>query len=137
MAEVTLGETRLKICSKCRQSKTIDDFNVDKSRQDGKYPYCKECHRSESKHYNAKQRESKKLLINNYKNKSCSDCKQWFPLECMDLDHVRGKKFITLARAAYLTPLATIKEELEKCDVVCSNCHRIRTMNRRQLENVS
>lgn len=60
------------------------------------------------------------------------DCKRTFPAYVMDLDHVRGEKRFHLAdvwrtRRAKSTVLA----EIAKCDAVCSNCHRVRTHNRK------
>ena len=51
----------------------------------------------------------------------------------MDFDRVRGGKIKNIAvlfSAAYKLDL--IIEEIAKCEVVCSNCHRIRTKNRNQ-----
>jgi hypothetical protein len=48
----------------------------------------------------------------------------------MDLDHVRGQKEFKVSEAvarAYGTNLARVRAEIAKCDVVCANCHRIRT----------
>jgi hypothetical protein len=28
-------------------------------------------------------------------------------------------------------PIATIQKEIDKCDVLCANCHRKKTMNER------
>jgi len=39
----------MKICSKCELSKSIEDFNKDKSRKDGLFPQCKVCKYSGSK----------------------------------------------------------------------------------------
>jgi hypothetical protein len=46
----------------------------------------------------------------------------------MDFDHVRGEKKLNLSQLRN-TRLAwsRLLEELEKCELVCSNCHRIRT----------
>jgi hypothetical protein len=57
------------------------------------------------------------------------DCGQTFPPECMDFDHVRGKKCAAVGtlRGHKLSFLAA---EIAKCDLVCSNCHRIRTRQR-------
>jgi hypothetical protein len=47
----------------------------------------------------------------------------------MDFDHVRGTKQFNLALPAGWT-YGEILEEIAKCDVVCSNCHRVRTYGR-------
>ena len=65
------------------------------------------------------------------KDQPCMDCGQRFPKECMDFDHRRGtRKLIT---PAYLVnrALPFVQREVRKCDLVCANCHRIRTEQRR------
>lgn len=66
------------------------------------------------------------------KSKPCVDCKNSYPFECMDFDHVKGVKkhdvcFMTTRRYSK----EMIQEEIDKCELVCSNCHRIRTRKRR------
>lgn len=60
----------------------------------------------------------------------CVDCGDTFPPECMDFDHVRGEK---VANVGSLTTFSNVKlmAEIAKCDLVCANCHRIRTQARR------
>lgn len=61
------------------------------------------------------------------------DCGIRYPTYVMDYDHVRGVKRNTIARVVTnATSLAVLQEEIAKCDVVCSNCHRIRTHGRGQ-----
>jgi hypothetical protein len=56
----------------------------------------------------------------------------------MDFDHVRGVKEVILGSArvrgfarGYAVSLDRVLAEIDKCDVVCSNCHRERTHKRR------
>lgn len=63
----------------------------------------------------------------------CPDCHQFFPYYVMDFDHVRGKKKFNISAATrYVWPakVPVIMREIEKCELVCSNCHRIRTHRR-------
>ena len=60
----------------------------------------------------------------------CTDCGGRFPPECMDFDHVTGEKQFQIGHAA-LRPFIDLVDELLKCELVCSNCHRTRTHNRR------
>jgi hypothetical protein len=72
-------------------------------------------------------------IIREKKDVPCADCKQRFPTCVMDFDHVRGNKSFTIGRAGaskYCT--RRVLAEIEKCDVVCANCHRMRTDRRRQ-----
>jgi len=63
------------------------------------------------------------------KDVPCADCGGRFPSVCMDFDHVRGEKLFLVCKPNSIGP--ALDEEIKKCDVVCSNCHRIRTHNRR------
>jgi hypothetical protein len=65
------------------------------------------------------------------KNKPCADCKHSFPYYVMDFDHVRGTKEFEIAQSYHHYGLRRVLAEIIKCDVVCSNCHRIRTYNRK------
>jgi hypothetical protein len=47
----------------------------------------------------------------------------------MDFDHV-GEKTAEVSKYVYTSGTATLLAEIERCDVVCANCHRIRTQQR-------
>lgn len=74
-------------------------------------------------------------LIRSGKNKPCVDCGRQYHWFAMDYDHIpeRGKKLFNVSQANCRNVVA-LAAEIAKCDVVCSNCHRIRTFTRRQLE---
>lgn len=61
----------------------------------------------------------------------CCDCGGTFPSECMDFDHVRGEKVRNVALMRTCSNV-TFLAEVAKCDLVCANCHRIRTKKRGQ-----
>ena len=67
------------------------------------------------------------------KSKPCHDCGGVFEVCCMDFDHRDGtKKTYNLGSMfAHHYGRELIEQELAKCDLVCSNCHRVRTRNRR------
>lgn len=60
-------------------------------------------------------------------NSPCVDCKIQYPYYVMDFDHVRGKKHANVMELVQTLSKKKIDEELAKCEIVCSNCHRIRT----------
>ena len=71
-------------------------------------------------------REYKKTL-------HCEDCGQTHPavLEFHHLDP--SKKSVNISRLiATSSSLRRLKEEMEKCVVLCANCHRIRHWNEKQ-----
>jgi hypothetical protein len=71
-------------------------------------------------------------FLNDVKSDPCADCGIKYPPYVMDFDHVHGeKKFGLGMMSGKGVSIARLQEEINKCDVVCSNCHRIRTHNRR------
>jgi hypothetical protein len=74
--------------------------------------------------------------VEKYGNNPCEDCGHWFPWECMDFDH-RPEEVKTFGvadkggRKATPKNIATVEKEIAKCDLVCANCHRIRTKGRK------
>lgn len=68
------------------------------------------------------------------KKEPCVDCDQRFHWAAMDFDHVRGTKMFNISFAATSgrVGMERLKAEVAKCDLVCSNCHRVRTFVRRQ-----
>lgn len=62
----------------------------------------------------------------------CMDCGGSYPPCCMDFDHRPGEpKLGEISRVAAMGLWAPVLDELAKCDLVCANCHRIRTERRR------
>lgn len=79
----------------------------------------------------ARRRRLYDTVIVKEKDKPCADCGHSFPTCCMDFDHVRGKKSFDIA-SNVTSSTEKLIAEIAKCDVVCANCHRIRTHNRQQ-----
>ena len=78
----------------------------------------------------ARKYQERKDFVNAIKEASpCMDCHQFFPAVCMDFDHRPGevKKMGIAKMVINLYSLPAILEEIKKCDLVCANCHRIRT----------
>lgn len=76
-------------------------------------------------------RAKRRTMMDTIKSVPCMDCGGEFPPECMDFDHVRGEKKFNIA-GAYSNgmSLKIVMDEIDKCDIVCANCHRIRTFGR-------
>jgi hypothetical protein len=61
----------------------------------------------------------------------CADCGQRFPPVVMDFDHRDGEtKSGTISTKIGIWGWARILAEIAKCDIICANCHRIRTARR-------
>lgn len=60
-----------------------------------------------------------------------------FPSVCMEFDHRdHSQKSDRVTRLAQFS-LRRMYEEIEKCDLVCANCHRIRTFKRNPLAHIA
>jgi len=79
-------------------------------------------------------RNSVKRFIRNYKNSHpCADCDIIWPYYTMQFDHLpQFKKSFAISKFYdYTNDLIVVIAEMKKCDLVCGNCHSIRTHNRR------
>lgn len=75
-----------------------------------------------------KQKSVLAQYLRDLKDKTpCMDCKLNYPYYVMDFDHVRGVKQKNVAELINTLSKKKIDEELAKCEIVCSNCHRVRT----------
>lgn len=75
----------------------------------------------------------KRAWITQEKRQPCMDCKRTFPPVAMQFDHIleRGPKLFMLSQAvSEKRTFEEIKDERAKCDLVCANCHAIRTSRR-------
>src|SRR5436190_19467042 len=72
-------------------------------------------------------------LLHLLKDKPCADCDGKFDPICMDFDHRDpAQKSFTIGTCRASVGLARLIAEATKCDVVCANCHRLRTKRRRE-----
>ena len=130
-----------KVCSKCKARRPIEEFNF-RNRSTGiRLPYCRECGKKLTQsHYRRNKRQyidrsiRAKVKLREYvrqmKSRPCADCGIQYPYYVMDFDHREGEeKILEMNRVSYAS-MRAIKKEIEKCDVVCSNCHRERTYQR-------
>jgi len=68
-------------------------------------------------------------LLEYFKEHPCADCGQTDPV-ALEFDHLRDKSF-AIGTALTRYGWDKIVAEIEKCEVVCANCHRRRTAHRR------
>ena len=77
-------------------------------------------------------RQKNLALVWELKKDPCLDCRETFSPECMDFDHRDPSAKISAISRMIGRPLEEILVEIAKCDLICANCHRIRTRRRRQ-----
>lgn len=93
---------------------------------------CPDCARTQSRKwyqehrdYDKQRHAKRRALIDFYKNKPCVSCGYYFPPAAMDFHHRDPTtKLFHIGRNSS-RPLPVLLAEIRKCDVICSNCHRI------------
>lgn len=58
----------------------------------------------------------------------CADCKEKYPYWVNQYDHLRDKT--NAVSRSWLFGMNTLLQEIDKCDIVCANCHAERTHRR-------
>ena len=132
----------MKRCSRCGETKPYSEFHKFK-RGDGYQPWCKSCRKTYDHQYwqqNKKRWAENKQAWNKRRmdwlremktGKACTDCGGVFPPEAMQWDHLPGTiKLGTISKSMRGLRPKLIFEELAKCELVCANCHAIRTYKR-------
>lgn len=129
-----------KECASCRIIQDIDQFSKRSASKDGKSSRCKNCNKAYLKnhyqdnkkyYYNKKikfQDKGKEFMWNFLKDKSCKDCGINNPL-LLEFDHIEDKKY-TISRITKTHAPESLLKEISKCEIVCTNCHRLRTYER-------
>lgn len=76
----------------------------------------------------SRRRAELTTYINELKTAPCTKCRRCFPPCCMDYDHVRGQKRAPVAiLVARCVSVETLLAEIAKCELLCANCHRVKT----------
>jgi hypothetical protein len=81
-----------------------------------------------------KRREIRQWVYELKETTPCTDCKIQYPYYVMDFDPLQDKK-VLVSKVINRGSWKQAKDEIAKCEIVCSNCHRIRTYKRNMLIN--
>lgn len=132
----------MKVCTQCKLEKSLDCFSKKNRNKDGLQIECKDCHsvylkthyQNNKEYYKTKAVESKapkrienlQFTINYLKEHPCVDCGESDPI-VLEFDHLRDKYKGVSNLVTSGASLNLIKQEIEKCEVRCCNCHRRKT----------
>ncbi len=124
-----------KTCGHCRFVKPISQFNKKYGKPQS---WCKICNSERSRKYYAENREKHLQVITLRKQRQVRRTKKYISMwklsrgcavcgyntcaSALDAHH-KSDKLFELAKARY-TSLAKIKQELEKCTILCATHHR-------------
>ena len=114
-----------KICSSCKIDKPLDEFYIISKSNPKPYSKCKNCFNS----YCVERWVKRKINAIKYKGSSCLDCGISFPEEpyvIFDFHHRDPSQKDVDWGKLKLRSQKSINTELDKCDLLCSNCHRKR-----------
>ena len=119
----------------------MDEFH--RGRRGGPQLWCKACRKVYDRDYHARNRErlvalakkrQQRLLEWHRQLKSttpCADCGGYFHFAAMAWDHLPGTDKVaevsTLLRKGSSRKL---RDEIAKCELVCANCHALRSYSR-------
>lgn len=122
----------MKTCKGCGETKPLDDYYANKGMADGRVNWCKPC--MIARHGEKKRQRARELraYVQAIKmERGCVDCGYRGHPAALEFDHLPGTvKVNRLAVLSCSNAKAVIHAEINKCEVVCANCHRIRTAER-------
>ena len=138
-------DERRKRCGKCLATKSLEQFSYRDRGHTRPQSYCRTCLAEYHRAYYVRNREKairrahdrrvRRISKNQsaaraYKDVPCTDCGGRFPPHVMDFDHILGDKTENISKMVYTAEPGALRKEIEKCEIVCANCHRERTMQR-------
>jgi hypothetical protein len=132
----------MKRCARCGETKPLSEFHIHRGRRDGVQTYCKPC-RAVIDHERYErirgtrvptrtwERGRAEWLLNLKRGRPCADCGRLFPPQVLQWDHLPGvPKLGEISTGLRGRSRDEILDEIAKCELVCTNCHAIRTFQR-------
>lgn len=127
-------------CCMCGELKELNHENFAwKRKAQGTFQsQCRPCHKEyRSHHYNVNKKKymakarawsdkEAKEFFTWLAGESCVDC-GISDIRVLEFDHVRGDKVANISAMLGSASRERLLQEIAKCDIVCANCHRIRT----------
>lgn len=122
-------------CNKCKREKELESFNFRNKVKNIKNGICKDCQKTYKNSYYRRNKESHyarnnvtkqtlKSYIKNNKNSGCVICRE-LSIPCLEYHHlVSENKEHLVSKMVDRGSLKKLKEEIDKCVILCSNCHR-------------
>ena len=130
----------------CGVIKPYGDFHRDLIRADGCQIFRKPCRKAYDHEYyerteqrlNEKRRANRRAFsrtrgkwLRSLKAGPCTDCRGVFPSEAMEWDNLPGTvKLGEISTRLRARSAEVILAEIAKCELVCANCHAVRTRSR-------
>lgn len=115
-----------KWCNRCKKIKNKEMFSKNRNAGDGYDCFCKSCKQKDARLY-FPNRNKKRLLLKaklvKYKGNICFKCKtKDLPLSSYQFHHIDGTTKEKQISEMMIND-KKLKDELDKCELVCANCH--------------
>jgi len=127
----------MRTCTECQIAKPLTEYYVNKGCIGGRNPRCKKCVRDRHAGGRAERAKRDRAYFQQVKlDRGCTDCGYASHPAALEFDHLPG--FMKRYRIATMAGMrrSLIDEEIAKCEVVCANCHRVRTAARLTAEGL-
>lgn len=108
------------ICSKCKKTLPRSEFYLRSGRKNKCSSYCKKC----TQQVNNKRINDNKKKAVEYKGGECQKCGYKKYLGALDFHHIDPSKKDFEIRTLRAYSWQNLKKELDKCILLCANCHR-------------
>lgn len=128
----------MKVCRLCGEQKPLEDFYRNVKSADGYLQRCKPCVVQRYAAGVSRRAKRDRLYFQQIKvGRGCTDCGFNAHPAALDFDHLPGA--VKLYRICTMAGMrrVLIDAEIAKCEVVCANCHRIRTVQRLENSNAA
>jgi len=111
----------IRTCRRCKADLSADDFHTNNRNRGYKNSYCKDCQTARIR----RGRQQFKDECIAYKGGRCESCGYDRCRDALDFHHrdPSAKEF-KLSKHPRKVLDQTLKDELDKCSLLCSNCHR-------------
>ena len=110
----------MRFCKVCSTDKPVEDFQLRFDRKEGdRHTTCKDCRNDQTRN----KRTAFKQMCVDYKGGCCVNCGYSRCLEALEFHHIDpSQKDFSLSKKKVFSD--TVRQELDKCILVCANCHR-------------
>lgn len=125
MVDTKPTRSETKWCPRCEQNKSVAQFSFNRARRSGRgglKAYCRKC----SYDYGRERILRRKAKIDQVKlERGCARCGYREHPVALDFDHLPGhQKYMSVSEMMTCSE-ERIMAEIAKCQVLCSNCHKI------------
>ena len=137
----------MKQCAHCKETKPLEEFAWNNKLLGRRQKHCRDCMKMFNRQsYERRDEKRKREVQENRKRRvmevqqyiwdylaahPCARCGESDP-RVLEFDHIKGNKFQSISKmVSDGHTIRSVKKEIAKCQVLCANCHRKKTIKER------